>query len=35
MCDGSVQFMNYTIDTATHWWLGNRQDGMSIDPRKL
>ena len=35
MCDGSVQFMNYSIDTTVHWYLGNRADGVPIDPKKL
>jgi len=34
-CDGSVQFMNYSIDTGVHWYLGNRADDHPIDPRKL
>jgi len=34
-CDGSVQFMNYTIDIRTHWCLGNRADDHPVDPKKL
>ncbi len=34
-CDGSVQQMSYQIDPETHRRLGNREDGMSIDPQKL
>ena len=35
MCDGSVQFINYTIDLAVHSYLGNRKDGMAIDGKKF
>jgi prepilin-type N-terminal cleavage/methylation domain-containing protein/prepilin-type processing-associated H-X9-DG protein len=34
-CDGSVQFMSYNIELLVHKNLGNRQDGVPIDPRKL
>ncbi len=34
-CDGSVQFMSYTIDAKTHWCLGNRSDDRAIDAKKL
>jgi prepilin-type processing-associated H-X9-DG protein len=27
MCDGSVQFLSYEIDSLTHRWLANRMDG--------
>lgn len=27
MCDGSVQFVSYDIDSLTHRWLANRMDG--------
>jgi len=30
-CDGSVQFMNYSIQAAVHALLGNRKDGKTID----
>jgi prepilin-type N-terminal cleavage/methylation domain-containing protein/prepilin-type processing-associated H-X9-DG protein len=35
MCDGSVTTMSYSIDPETNRRLGNRMDGMTIDPRKL
>jgi len=35
MCDGSVQFMNYSIDLKTHGCLGNRSDDQPIDAKKL
>jgi prepilin-type N-terminal cleavage/methylation domain-containing protein len=34
-CDGSVQFMSFSIDPAVHWYLGNRNDGQAIDPKNL
>jgi prepilin-type N-terminal cleavage/methylation domain-containing protein/prepilin-type processing-associated H-X9-DG protein len=35
MCDASVRMVDYTIDLETHRRLGNRQDGLPIDARKL
>ncbi len=35
LCDGSVRRINYTIDPAIHWCLGNRLDGHAIDAKKL
>jgi prepilin-type N-terminal cleavage/methylation domain-containing protein/prepilin-type processing-associated H-X9-DG protein len=34
-CDGSVQSMNYMIDLVTHKNLGNRKDGVPLDPKNL
>jgi prepilin-type N-terminal cleavage/methylation domain-containing protein/prepilin-type processing-associated H-X9-DG protein len=31
MCDGSVQFLSYDIDTDTHRWLAVRNDGNSAN----
>jgi len=30
-CDGSVHFVTYSIDPFIHKWLGNREDGRTID----
>jgi prepilin-type N-terminal cleavage/methylation domain-containing protein/prepilin-type processing-associated H-X9-DG protein len=34
-CDGSVQWINYSINSEIHSLLGNRHDGKPIDGRKL
>jgi prepilin-type processing-associated H-X9-DG protein len=34
-CDGSVQFMNFAIDIMAHKNLGNRKDGVSLDPKQF
>lgn len=34
-CDGSVQQIRYTIDLTVYSNLGNRMDGVPIDPKKL
>jgi len=34
-CDGSVHWINYTIDPAVHKLLGSRDDGMAIDGKAL
>jgi prepilin-type N-terminal cleavage/methylation domain-containing protein/prepilin-type processing-associated H-X9-DG protein len=34
-CDGSVQWINFTIDLAVHQRLGNRKDGLAIDWNKF
>ncbi len=35
LCDGSVHFINYTIDPQIHRCLGKRNDGMVIDGKKF
>lgn len=34
-CDGSVQFMSYSIDPGIHWYLGHRMDGQVINAKRL
>ncbi len=34
MCDGSVQQISYSIDPKIHYYLGCRDDGVAIDPKR-
>jgi type II secretory pathway pseudopilin PulG len=34
-CDGSVQFINFTIDPTVHDYLGNRKDNHPLDPKQF
>jgi prepilin-type N-terminal cleavage/methylation domain-containing protein len=35
LCDGSVHFIDYSLDPQIHNLLGNRKDGQTIDARKF
>ncbi|MCD4726537.1 MAG: DUF1559 domain-containing protein [Pirellulales bacterium] len=35
LCDGSVQFINYSINPFVFSYLSNRHDGMTIDGKKF
>jgi prepilin-type N-terminal cleavage/methylation domain-containing protein/prepilin-type processing-associated H-X9-DG protein len=35
LCDGSVRLIGYMIDAEVHRRLGNRMDGLPIDPNKF
>jgi prepilin-type N-terminal cleavage/methylation domain-containing protein/prepilin-type processing-associated H-X9-DG protein len=35
LCDGSVRLISYMIEAEVHRRLGNRMDGLSIDPKKF
>jgi prepilin-type processing-associated H-X9-DG protein len=35
LCDGSVRLISYSIDADVHRRLGNRMDGLPIDPNRF